>query len=514
MGTGSRRILAALLTLGALFAVAPVAQADWVGAWGASMQPYPYGVRPDDPVDYLTAQSGRPADQTLRIVTTPTISGPSVRIRLTNAFGENALRIGAATVARRSGREGGVDGATITPVTFNGARGVDIAPGATLTSDPAPLAAVAGDDLAVSLWVAGTAPKPSWHPLALVTNFISSPGAGNLTGVADSAAFSRHLHTVLFLTGLEVDAPPAASTLVALGDSITDGDGSTPDGHDRWIDRFARRLGALRDRPPTAVVNAGISGNTAGPAYCTGSAVPACAPPVSERLDRDVLGVAGARSVLLLAGSNDIASGGSRDVVIDALRGIAARIRAAGMRVIGATIIPRDAPPWYSPSMDKVRNAVNGWIRSKGGGVFDGVVDFDAVMRAGPGIDSLARDKTDDDVHPNRRGHEAMAAAIDPDLFGSARPAVAGDASVRATRHRAVVAHMRCAPWAWAPCTGTATVTSKGRTLGSAAYRAAPGAVGRVRVPVAGLKRRTRYVTVRLDGDATGQVSVLARVTR
>jgi lysophospholipase L1-like esterase len=502
------------MALGALLAIAPAAQADWVGAWGASMQPYPYGARPDDPIDYLTAQSGRPTDQTLRIVATPTIAGPSVRLRLTNAFGDGPLHIGAATVARRSGRDGGVAAGTITPVTFGGGRGIDVAPGATVTSDAAPLAAIAGDDLAVSLWIAGTAPKPSWHPLALVTNYISSPGAGDLTGVADSAAFARHLHTVLFLTGLEVDASPGASSLVALGDSITDGDGSTPDGHDRWIDRFAHRLGALRDRPPTAVVNAGISGNTAGPAYCTGSALPACAPPVSERLDRDVFGVPGARSVLLLAGSNDIASGASRDVVVDELRGIAGRIRAAGIRVIGATIIPRDAPPWYSPSMDKVRNAVNGWIRSKGGGVFDGVVDFDAVMRAGPGIDSLARDKTDDDVHPNRKGHEAMGAAIDPDLFGSAQPAVAGEAKVRATRHRAVVAHMRCAAWAWAPCAGTATVTSKGKTLGSAAYRAQPGAVGRVRVPVRGLRRRTKYVTVRLDGDATGQVSALARVTR
>jgi len=362
--------------------------------------------------------------------------------------------------------------------------------------------------------VAGTAPRPSWHPLALVTSYVTSPGAGDLTAVPNADGFRRHLHTQLFLTGVEVDAPDGAGTVVALGDSITDGDGSTPGGHDRWVDRFGRRLGAQHDRPPLGVVNAGISGNTAGNVYCTGSDVPACGPPITERLERDALGVAGVRDVLLLAGSNDIASGASTDVVIAALKDIAARVHAAGIRVIGATIIPRDAPPWYSPSMDKVRNAVNGWIRRKGDGSFDGVVDFDAVMRAGPGVDSLADDKTDDDVHPNRRGHAAMGDAIDLDLFNSARAAVTLEPSVRATRHRAVLAYVRCAPWAWRTCTGTVTVLSKGRSLGAAPYRAQPGARGRVRIAVRGLRRRARYVSLRLDGDATGAISAVARIAR
>lgn len=513
MARGSRWVVPFVAACIAGGAAAPAASAAWVGAWGASLQPYPYGFRPEDPIDYFTAQSGRPVDQTLRLIVHPAIAGSSVRIRLSNAFGDRPLVIGAATIARRE-QAGALKAETVTPVTFAGQRGVTVPAGADVTSDAAPLAVAGGEDLAVSLAVAGTAPRPSWHPLALVTSYVSSPGSGDLTGAADGAGFARHLHTLLWLTGVEVDAPDGAGAIVALGDSITDGDGSTFDGRDRYVDHLARRLAALRDRPPLAVVNAGISGNTAGTAVCTGSAVATCAPPMIERLDRDVLGIAGVRSVLLLAGSNDIALGASTDVVKDALRELAARIRGAGLRVVGATIIPRDAPPWYSPSMDRVRNAVNGWIRAGGGGSFDAVVDFDAVMRAGPGVDSLASDKTDDDVHPNRKGHKAMGEAVDLELFGSVTSGVAVEPSVRATKRRAVVVKLRCAPWVASSCRGDATLTSKGRTLGSASYRVDPGAAGRVRIMVRGLRKRTALMTVRLVGDPAGAVDAVVRVVR
>jgi len=223
----------------------------------------------------------------------------------------------------------------------------------------------------------------------------------------------------VFLSALHVsgDARTAAGggTVVALGDSITDGNGSTPDQDRRWPDYLAR-LAAARG---IGVANAGISGARV---LADGMGERAAA-----RFEQDVLAQPGVRSVIIALGINDIGWPGSAfaphdtamaaDTLIAGYRKLIQRARANKVRVIGATMAPFEnalqgtpLSDHYSPAKDAVRRQVNDWIR--GSGAFDAVVDFDAVLRdpAHPSRLSPAFD-SGDHLHPGDAGYEAMAKA-------------------------------------------------------------------------------------------------------
>jgi lysophospholipase L1-like esterase len=209
------------------------------------------------------------------------------------------------------------------------------------------------------------------------------------------------------LTGLEVRTAAPARAIVALGDSITDGGGAPPES--RWAGVLSHRLRAAG--LGYSVVNAGIACNDLTMTSQLGGLRTA------DRLKADVLDRVGVSHVILFEGTNDIYGGVPARQVTDALSALAVRIRAAGLRVIGATIIPRDAPP--SPALDAVRRAVNTWIR--GARVFDGVIDFDAVIRSADDPSRMNPAYNGDNIHPNVAGHIAMGDAINLDLFGPRR---------------------------------------------------------------------------------------------
>jgi len=381
---------------------APAAR-HWVGTWATS---------PQDPDDSWA----RPAvfiHRTLRQIVRVSMGGDTVRVRLSNEYGSTPLVIGGARIALSAGGDSIVPG-TSRPVTFGGRPAIVVSAGAPALSDPVALRVPPLADLAISLYLPDSTSATTYHPLALRTAYVSTPGdhAGDAAMPVDTTV--AHW---FFLTGVSVRAPADAAAIVALGNSITDGAASTLDAVARWPNFLARRLEAARTTSQLAVLNEGISGNrllhdSAG----TGALA---------RFDRDVLRQPGVRYVVVLEGINDIgfsATAGfenedvSADRIIAAHRQLIARAHELGLIIYGATLTSFEGADYYTPAGEAKRRAVNRWIRTSG--EYDGVIDFDRVVRDPdhptrflPAYDS------GDHLHPGDAGYRAMGEAIDLDLF-------------------------------------------------------------------------------------------------
>jgi len=375
--------------------------APWVRTWEAP------------PVEIPSAWPGHPiipmSDVTFRMVARISAGGSNVRLRLSNEMTDTPLSIGAVHVAL-AGPDGTPQAGTDRVVTFSGTRSPTIPPFAPLVSDPVALAVPPLAKLVVSIYVPGEATRTTIHSLGVSNNMIvpgDQTGAGTLTG--GRQAYERHI-----LSGVDVSGGPASGTIVALGDSITDGALSTSDKNQRWPDILAERLkraGITR----FAVANAGISGNRL---LLTGAG-----PAALARLDRDVLSVPGVRYVVVLEGVNDIGSAKNThtspprpEEIVAAYRQIIDRAHSHGVKVFGATILPYKGAGYWSEEGEAVRQAVNRWIRMPGH--FDGLIDLDrAVSAKNDPLTIAAAYDSGDHLHPKDAGYEAMAEAIDLKLF-------------------------------------------------------------------------------------------------
>lgn len=393
--------LAALLALppAPAHAVLPAAQ-EWIGTWGAG---------PGGPP--LPAAAKTFDHQTLRMIVHTSVGGSAVRIRLSNEMGSSPLRIGAAHIALRKADADIVPGSD-RALTFGGAASITIPPGAPALSDPVDLNVPGLSDLAVSIYLPEPTGASTIHGTASATNYVSQPG--DFCG-AETLPLQHKIGSWPFLT--EVDVMASTRTIVALGDSITDGTRSTVDAIKRWPDWLARRL-----QGRVGVVNRGISGNRLVSNPPEGSLAGRNA---LERFDRDVLATAGVRYMTLMVGINDIGNSPndnpiSAEELMTGYRQLIARAHEKGIAVYGATLTPFEAAKYYSPAKEAVRQAVNSWIRSSG--EFNGVIDFDLVTRdpARPGR-MLAAYDSGDHLHPNDRGYEAMGNAVPLELFGVAK---------------------------------------------------------------------------------------------
>lgn len=369
----------------------------WTGSWAASTAGY--------------TKAGPWTDQTLRLVVHTSAGGPGARIRLENTFAAAPVEIGHATVALQA--SGAAASGTPVPLTFRGRAGTSIPAGAQAFSDPVDFPVPADANLLVSIHLPGPVAAVPVHTQATQRSFLSAPGSGDRTGETGAEAYTGTLTTWPFLTGVDVRGGPGS--VVALGDSITDGTKSTMDANRRWPDVLARRL---RDRasgvPAYGVVNSGISANRVVTDVYPGEGVSTVTSGVSarSRLERDVLAQTSARTVVVFQGINDLRWGTSAEDVIAGLKGIAARAHARGLRVLGATITPCEGESLCTADADERRSEVNAFLRA-GGGVFDAVLDFDAVVRdpAHPARILPAYD-SGDHLHPGDAGLEAMADSV------------------------------------------------------------------------------------------------------
>ncbi len=387
---------------GALVAIAaqPSTNGAWGGTWGAAPQ--------------LTELKNLPpapglSDSTLRQIVHVSIGGTQLRFRFSNVFGSDPVEIIAAAVAAAADR-GAIHPDSSRPLLFGGQLAVTIAPGATAVSDPvgfelAPLA-----DLAVTMYFGQVSRDVTGHPGARCTSYLQK---GDFVSAATLPAPVAIEHWYI-LNGVEVGAEHPGGVLAILGDSITDGRGSTTDRNRRWPDDLARRLQADPRTARIGVLNQGIGGNRL--------LHDGLGPSALVRLDRDVLEQNGVRWLIVLEGVNDIGNAPSDDPgttarkVIAGYEEIIRRAHARNVRVYGATITPFGGSFYDSPARETARQAVNRWIRSDG--QFDAVIDFDAAVRdpADPSRPSAPLD-CGDHLHLSDKGYEVLAEAVDLDLF-------------------------------------------------------------------------------------------------
>ncbi|MFJ8792642.1 SGNH/GDSL hydrolase family protein [Streptomyces sp. NPDC102462] len=359
---------------------------SWTGTWEAA----PSGTAPALP------------GAAVRNVVHLSVGGQLLRIRLSNRLGTAPLTLGAVTVALRGAAGPDAVPGTMRTVTFGGAPTTVVPAGGDLVSDPAPLAVPAAADLLVTVHTPADGGPATYHRSALRTSYVASQGAGRAAD-EDGSAYTATTSHWYYVTGVDVLVTGGAGSVVAFGDSLTDGTGSTPDTDRRWPDRLAERLRPHR----LGVLNAGIAGNRL---LRDGTG-----PSALSRLDADALSRSGARVLIVFEGINDINGRPQANDVRDfeaAYRAIVSRAHALGIRVVGATLTPYGGHGAFTAAREDVRQRINAFIRT--GGAFDAVADFDAAVRD-PAQPRRIRPAYDpgDHLHFNDAGMRALADAID-----------------------------------------------------------------------------------------------------
>jgi lysophospholipase L1-like esterase len=427
----SRRIFIAALVFGILSApfLSPSAPAqssiqstaparNWVGSWAASQQlPEPQNsLNPED----LN-------DATLRQIVHLSVGGATLRVHISNAFGFLPLYLAGVHIARPiSPSTPAIDPATDKAITFSGKTDVIIPAGAEYLSDPIDFPAAPLSDIAVSIHYDRPPAEQTGHPGSRATSYLVH---GDAISAADLPGARKFDHWYQ-LSAIDVAAPPqisnvAAASIVALGDSITDGHGATTNGNDRWTDMLARRLQADPKTKEIGVLNQGIGGN-----HLLSDGL---GPNVLARFDRDVLAQTGVRWLIVFEGVNDI--GGFTRLsdpppaehqaflqhLLASYEQIIARAHAAHIQVIGATITPYTDSNYYHPpaSNEADRQLINAWIRTPGR--FDAIIDFDKAIADPSHPDHLnpAYD-SGDHLHPSAAGYKIMGEFIPLSLFAPA----------------------------------------------------------------------------------------------
>lgn len=382
----------------------------WVASWGTSQQvPEPQNSLPLDDL----------RDATVRQIFHLSVGGAAIRVHVSNAFGTAALHLTSVHVARPlSPASGAIDPATDKALAFAGNSDVTVPGGAEFVSDPIDYPAPALSDLAVTFHLDTPPAGETGHPGSRATSYYVHGDAVTAATLTDP----KHVDHWYQVSEVDVLGAAGAGSIVALGDSITDGHGTTTNGNDRWTDVLAVRLQGSASTRNLGVSNQGIGGNhllTDG-----------LGPNVLARFDRDVLAPAGVRWLIVFEGVNDL-GGLARNGevspaehaelvqrVIAAFEQVIERAHAHGLRVYGATITPYVGSGYYHPGplSEADRQAVNQWIRAAGH--FDAIIDFDKVVGDPDHPDHLlSAFDCGDHLHPSPAGYSAMGNAIPLSLF-------------------------------------------------------------------------------------------------
>jgi lysophospholipase L1-like esterase len=361
----------------------------WVGTWVTSQQLTEPANLPPSPG--LTESS-------LRQVVRVSIGGKRLRVRFSNEYGTAPVTLKKVHCAVSSGGSS-ITAATDRELAFQGAASVTIPAKAAVFSDAFDFSLAPLSALAVSIQFGATSSDVTGHPGSRTTSYLQ---AGDAVAAASfsSAATADHWYV---LSGIDVMAESSSHAVVILGDSITDGRGSTTNGNDRWTDALAERLQNNAGTSAVGVLNQGIGGN----AVLSGG----LGPPATARFEADVLKQSGVRWLIVFEGVNDIGDGATASALIAAYQQFVSKARGAGLLAFGATILPFKGNVYYSADHEAARTTVNEWIRQPGN--FDATIDLDAAVRDPANPDTLlAAYDSNDHLHLNPAGYKKLAEAI------------------------------------------------------------------------------------------------------
>lgn len=384
------------------------AQTRWVATWATS---------PQESTEDSVVKAEELRFATLRQIVHLSLGGTRLRLHISNRYGKAPLHIAAVHVAKAvHAGSAKIAASSDKALLFSGSQDLIIPEGAEYVSDSLEFPAPALSDLAITLRIDSNIRGLTGHPGSRTTSFLAP---GNALAAEDMPE-AKKITRWYFIAGVDVEAPSNAFSIVALGDSITDGHGATTDGNDRWPDLFAKRLQANATTREIGVVNQGIGGNRL--------LVDGIGANTLARFDHDVLAQAGVRYLIVLEGINDLGmlthekevGGEEHDAevrrVIRAYEQILARAHARGIKVIGGTLTPFVGSEFYHPNEknEADRQTVNQWIRKH----FDGAVDFDRIVRDPEHADRMKPSfDSGDHLHPSPDGFAAMADAIPVSLF-------------------------------------------------------------------------------------------------
>jgi lysophospholipase L1-like esterase len=377
----------------------------WVGTWGTAPQLVENNNNPPSP---------GLGNNSLRQIVQVSIGGEKVRLKLTNEFSTGSTEIKAVELAyaKTSGSSSEIDESSTVSLTFNGKAGVTMPAKGKAVSDAVNFKLDGRQNVAITIhYGSASSTSVSGHPGSRTTSYLK---AGNTTDFS-GATKTDHWYNIL---ALEVEAPETAGAVAILGNSITDGRGSTTNEQNRWADVLSRRLLANEPTCQVGVLNMGIGGNCvlAGGLGPTGS----------SRYQRDLLGQEGVKWIILFEAVNDL--GGAQNGVqtakriIDVYKQIIREAHQKGIYVFGATITPFKGNNYYSVDHEKGRSAINQWVRTTK--MLDGVIDFDKAVRNPE--DTIAMQSQflfeNDWLHLNAKGYETMGGCIDLSLFTKTDP--------------------------------------------------------------------------------------------
>ena len=387
-------LFACLLTAGIA-----LAKGHWVGTWGTAPQLVERHNNP--PAPGLTNNS-------LRQIVQVSIGGKKVRLKLTNEFSKEPTEIKAIelSIAKTSGSSSEIDEASTVSLTFNGKQSVTIPAGGMIVSDAVKFPIGNRENVAITIHYGQTSSSVSGHPGSRTTSYLKEGNTTDFTG----AIRTDHWYNI---QTLEVEASSKAGAVVILGNSITDGRGSTTNEQNRWADVFSRRLLQNKATKQVGVLNMGIGGNC----VLRGG----LGPTGKDRYHRDLFGQEGLKWIILFEAVNDLGSSWNgvqtAENIIEVYKQIIEEAHQKGILVYGATITPFKGNNYYSADHEKGRSTLNEWIRTTE--LLDGIIDFDQAVRNPEDPEALQKAFLfeNDWLHFNAKGYETMGSSIDLNLF-------------------------------------------------------------------------------------------------
>ena len=387
-------LFACLLTAGIA-----LAKGHWVGTWGTAPQLVERHNNP--PAPGLTNNS-------LRQIVQVSIGGKKVRLKLTNEFSKEPTEIKAIelSIAKTAGSSSEINEASTVSLTFDGKQSVTIPAGGMIVSDAVKFPIGNRENVAITIHYGQTSPSVSGHPGSRTTSYLKEGNTTDFTG----AIRTDHWYNI---QTLEVEASKKAGAVAILGNSITDGRGSTTNEQNRWADVLSRRLLANKATNKIGVLNMGIGGNC----VLRGG----LGPTGKDRYHRDLFGQEGVKWIILFEAVNDLGSSRNgvqtAERIIDVYKEIIDEAHQKGIRVYGATITPFKGNNYYSADHEKGRSTLNEWIRTTE--LLDGIIDFDKAVRNPQDPEAMQKAFLfeNDWLHFNAHGYETMGSCIDLNLF-------------------------------------------------------------------------------------------------